>query len=332
MKEPIVSVVVIGRNEGARLAHCLESIRHVDFDGELEVIYVDSNSQDGSPELAEQLGAKVIRIVPKHACAAIGRNTGWREANAPYILFLDGDTKLHPLFLNKALAEMHANPDVVVVCGNRRESYPEHSLFNRVLDLDWIFPTGFIDFCGGDALMRRSILNETGGYNEDLIAGEEPELCQRIRGLGKHILHIDQPMTSHDLAIYTWQAYWRRALRTGYAYADVSQRLLNSEFQLWKRECRHNFRQTLILFGVSMFSLIEVWRSGKSWPLIGLMIFISLLSLRSAYKARWKSDNVLTLFFYGLHSHLQQLPITIGQISYWWDKYRQRRRLLIEYK
>lgn len=332
MNDPLVTVVVIGRNEGSRLAACLDSIKKIDFDGDLEVIYVDSNSSDGSPELAEKLGAKVLRIVPKHPCAAIGRNAGWREANANYVLFLDGDTQLHPEFLKTALAEIQANPDVAVVCGHRRESHPEHSVFNRVLDLDWLFPLGFIDYCGGDALMTHSILKKTGGYDEELIAGEEPELCQRIRRFGKYILHIDQDMTTHDLAMRTWQAYWRRAIRTGYAYAAVSQRLRDSEFPLWTRECRHNLRQTFILYGVTLFSLIVFLYSGQLWSLIALIGFFLCLILRSSYKARWKSSELLTLFYYGLHSHAQQLPITIGQISYWWDRFRQKRRFLIEYK
>jgi glycosyltransferase involved in cell wall biosynthesis len=94
MTKPLVSVVVIGRNEGQRLAACLTSIKDVTLP--IELIYVDSNSHDGSPELAESLGATVLRVKPERPCAAIGRNAGWRAATALTILFLDGDTLLHP--------------------------------------------------------------------------------------------------------------------------------------------------------------------------------------------------------------------------------------------
>jgi GT2 family glycosyltransferase len=115
----------------------------------------------------------------------------------------------------EALKALEEQPDVAIVWGHRRERYPERTLFNRVLDLDWIYAPGITDFCGGDALMRREVLAKADGFSEDLIAGEEPELCQRIRAQGHTILHIDQPMTDHDLAMTRWQAYWKRALRAG---------------------------------------------------------------------------------------------------------------------
>jgi len=241
MKNPSVSVVVIGRNEGLRLADCLNSIKAIDdIDGEVELIYVDSNSQDGSPELAETFGAAVLRVLPLRPCAAIGRNTGWRAASAPFILFLDGDTRLHPGFLQAALQALADKPEVAVVWGHRRERFPERTLYNRVLDLDWIYAPGITDFCGGDALMRRNVLEQVGEFSEDLIACEEPELCQRMRALGHSILHIDTAMTDHDLAMTRRQAYWKRALRAGHAYAEVSQRMKETAFPLWLRECRRN--------------------------------------------------------------------------------------------
>ncbi len=61
MKGALLSIVVIGRNEGDRLTACLESIRRARKMPEpVELIYVDSASADGSPERAAALGATVI--------------------------------------------------------------------------------------------------------------------------------------------------------------------------------------------------------------------------------------------------------------------------------
>jgi cellulose synthase/poly-beta-1,6-N-acetylglucosamine synthase-like glycosyltransferase len=332
MNNPLVSVVVIGRNEGQRLAACLKSVKEIiNPGGEIELIYVDSNSQDGSQELAETLGAKVLSVIPQRPCAAIGRNAGWRAANAPYILFLDGDTLLHPDFLQIALQSMD-DPSVAVVWGHRRELYPEHSLYNRVLDLDWIYPPGVSDFCGGDALMRLSVLDQVGGFSEDLIAGEEPELCQRIRAQGKVILHIDQPMTRHDLAMTRFQAYWKRALRAGHAYADVAQRMKATAFPLWARECRRNAIHATILIMMLSGAISLSSITGDILPCLGLVLGYTFLTLRSAYKARWKNAQPLTLLLYGIHSHFQQIPIAFGQLSYWYHRFRNQRQGLIEYK
>ena len=55
---PPISVVVIGRNEGQRLVRCLKSVRAADYPPDrIELIYVDSNSSDGSAAAAEELGA-----------------------------------------------------------------------------------------------------------------------------------------------------------------------------------------------------------------------------------------------------------------------------------
>ena len=332
MNTPLVSVVVIGRNEGQRLAACLKSIKEIpQFADNIELIYVDSNSHDGSPELAESLGAKVLCVQPTRPCAAFGRNAGWRAATAPMILFLDGDTLLHPNFLQLALDEM-ANPEVAVVWGHRRESHPEQSLYNRVLDLDWIYPAGISDFCGGDALMRRSVLEEVGGFSEDLIAGEEPELCQRIRAKGFVILHIDAPMTRHDLAMTQFQAYWKRALRAGHAYADVSQRMKATPFPLWVRECKRNAIHASVLILLLVGAIALSILIGDFLPFLGLILAYAFLSLRSAYKARWRNASAFTLLLYGIHSHFQQIPIACGQLSYWLHRFRNQQQGLIEYK
>ncbi len=332
MNNPLVSVVVIGRNESQRLAACLNSVKDIiNPGGEIELIYVDSNSQDGSPELAERLGAKVLRVQPQRPCAAIGRNAGWRAATAPYILFLDGDTLLHPEFLQMALQTMN-DPGVAVVWGHRREISPEHSLYNRVLDLDWIYPPGVSEFCGGDALMRRDVLEQVGGFSEDLIAGEEPELCQRIRAKGNIILHIDQPMTRHDLAITRFQAYWKRALRAGHAYAEVSQRMKATAFPLWMRECQRNAIHATVLIMLLLGAIILSVITGDILPCVGLVFGYTFLILRSAYKARWKKSQPLTLLLYGIHSHFQQIPIAVGQLSYWYHRFRNQQQGLIEYK
>ena len=61
--------------------------------------------------------------------------------------------------------------------------------------------------------MRRTALAEVGGYDPGLIAGEEPALCRRLRARGYSIVHIEAPMTRHDLNMIRFSQYWRRAVR-----------------------------------------------------------------------------------------------------------------------
>lgn len=334
MSTPAISVVVIGRNEDQRLARCLESIRLIrGFDGEsIQIIYVDSASKDGSPELASTYGAEVIIVHAERPTAALGRNAGWRVAKSEFVLFLDGDTVLHPDFVKAASEPMLQDASIVAVWGHRREIHPEVSIYNRILDLDWVYAPGIAEFCGGDVLMRRRALEQVGGYDNELIAGEEPEMCRRMRARGYRILHIDHPMTGHDLQMTRLSQYWKRATRAGHAFAEISRRFRDSDDPAWETDRKRNLLRGVFWAASLAIALIV---SALRFTLLPLALWSALLialSLRSAWKSRWKSHDVVTLLLYGVHSHLQQIPICIGQLRYALDQRRGNRRALIEYK
>lgn len=325
--KPALSVVVIGRNEGERLRRCLASVHGMQSGaGGCEVIYVDSQSTDNSVELAREMGAVTLTLNSGRPTAAKARNTGLSAASGEWILFLDGDTIVDPHFAVTAMERARADERIAAVWGHRREIHPTANFFHRVLDLDWVYAPGWSEFCGGDALMRRSALEQTGGFDESLIAGEEPELCARLRSVGYLILHLDAPMTKHDLAISQWKQYWNRASRAGYAYAQMAWKTRDGAVRLWGGEARGNVLRSCVL--LMLLALPLAVTAALPWSLAAL----AALALRSAYRSRWKSSSRTTLILYGIHSHLQQLPIFAGQIRFWWDLSRNRQRGLIEYK
>jgi cellulose synthase/poly-beta-1,6-N-acetylglucosamine synthase-like glycosyltransferase len=329
---PILSVVVIGRNEGERLARCLESVVAMKFsDGSLEVIYVDSASTDRSVECARQFGVAVIQIHPARPCAAIGRNAGWRAARGALVLFLDGDTILDPEFFGEAKLQFR-DSSVAVVFGSRREINVSGSIYNRVLDLDWIARPGAVEFCGGDALVRREVLEQVGGYDEGLIAAEDTELCSRIRALGYKVLCLDRRMVGHDLAINRLSQYWRRAIRTGYAYGEVSDRFDPNDSPIWYRQARRNRIQGFVMLAIVAISPILSVATRSMIPTGVAIAFVAALSVRTAVRTRWKHADFYTRLLHGLHSHLVQIPLFFGQLKYQRDRLLGRTAELIEYK
>jgi GT2 family glycosyltransferase len=232
-----VGVVAIGRNEGERLARCLASLDPA----ARPTVYVDSGSTDGSPDRARSLGAEVVALdlsVPFTAARA--RNAGFDRllAVAPeveYVQFADGDCEVDPNWIPTATAELDARPDVAVVCGRRRERFPAATVYNRLCDLEWAGPAGETLACGGDALVRVSALKAVGGYRPDLIAGEEPELCVRLRANGGKIVRLAAEMTRHDAAMTRFGQWWKRNVRAGHAFAQVSRLHARSPFGIWKR-------------------------------------------------------------------------------------------------
>ncbi len=331
--EGLLSVVVIGRNEGERLDRCLASVIATIPSALLaELVYVDSGSKDGSPQRAREAGARVIELVSEAPSAAMGRNAGWRTSKGEFVLFLDGDTVLRSGFVGRALEAMEIDRRLAAVWGHRREIHTERSVFNRILDLDWIYAPGFTDFCGGDALMRRAALAEVDGYDATLIAGEEPELCRRLRGHGWLVLHIDAPMTGHDLDMRHLHQYWKRSVRAGYAYAEVAQRFAGTVDPLWAAERRSNLVRGSCWF-LSPLMALGVGLLFRTWIPLAFWVFLLLiLALRSGWHARWKTPSVSTLFWYGIHSHLQQIPILVGQVQFTLNRRRGRMQRLIDYK
>ena len=219
-----LGVVVIGRNEGARLISCLRSIARA-LPG-VRVVYVDSNSTDASVAAARSLHADVVELDGrKPFTAAWARNTGWRRLveiapGATRVHFLDGDCELIDGWLDAAMSFLDERPDVGVVCGRRRERFPNATIFNAQCDVEWNTAIGQARSCGGDALMRIDALCAVGGYNESLIAGEEPELCVRIRANGRKVWRLDRDMVWHDAAMTRWLQWWRRTKRAGHAFAE----------------------------------------------------------------------------------------------------------------
>lgn len=219
---PKMGVVAIGRNEGERLKQCLRSIPD-----NIPVVYVDSASSDGSAAFARSRNAIVVELdLATPFTAARARNAG-RDAllgqwpSLKYIQFVDGDCEFEPEWLSQALQFLDNEPSVAVVCGRRRERYPERSFYNRMCDSEWNTPIGEADACGGDAMFRVSALAQLRGYDPRMIAGEEPELCHRLRGLGWRVWRIDCPMTIHDADMHRPRQWWRRTIRSGFGYAQV---------------------------------------------------------------------------------------------------------------
>jgi GT2 family glycosyltransferase len=233
-----VAAVVIGRNEGGRLIDCLKSLQtYVKC-----IVYVDSGSIDGSPQNAEQLGTSVLRLsTDAPFTAARARNEGFAvlkrlRPDISFVQFVDGDCELVTGWLVKAVKFMTERDDIAVVCGRRRERYPSASVYNRLCDIEWDTPIGPTSACGGDSLVRASAFEAVSGFRAQLIAGEEPELCLRLREKGWKIWRLDAEMTRHDAAIARFSQWWRRSVRSGYGTAEVVLLHWDSPFAIWKRE------------------------------------------------------------------------------------------------
>ena len=309
-----VDAVVIGRNEGARLVACLAALS-----GKVRrLVYVDSGSSDGSVEAARRAGAVVVALdMDQPFTAARARNAGFDVLGSDppeFVQFVDGDCMVQPGWIDAALAGFAAYPDAVVICGRRRERFPDASVYNRLADAEWNTPIGPALACGGDALMRFSAVQAVGGFDASLIAGEEPDLCLRMRVRGGEIWRIDAEMTLHDAAMTRFGQWWKRSVRAGHAFAEGSAR---HGFDHWGKETRRAL----------------IW--GAALPLIavGLGLFHPLgWVLLLAYPMQVLRLARRTGFVLAAFSVIGKFAEARGALGYYWQRLRGRRAGLIEYK
>lgn len=317
--------VVIGRNEGVRLKRCIASLGAAEL-----VVYVDSGSTDGSAKWACDHRAEVVELDNKLPfTAARARNTGFKrirdlDPTLAYVQFIDGDCELITDWPENAISFLTDRRDVAIACGGLRERHPDRSIYNWLCDREWQGPAGEVRVCGGIAMMRVDALAAIGGYRDDLIAGEEPELCVRLRGAGWHIWKLSDEMALHDAAIIRFGQWWRRALRSGYAFAQGA-------YLHGSRPDRH-----------------WVWESGRAW-LWGVFLPLACLNasvmfppwgsltwliypiqlLRQTVRNRGSLGDRATLAFFQL---LMRFPEVCGQIKFLRDRLAGRQARLIEYK
>ena len=197
------AIIIIARNEGERFLACLASVG----DQFSRVIYVDSGSTDGSVHAAAAAGAEVVHLdMSRPFTAARARNAGLdrlQDGGDPpdLVQFIDGDCVLLPEWVRTASDFLRATPKAAMVCGRLRERFPQASIYNRLADLEWQGSPGQVKACGGIAMGRTRALVQAGGFNPDLIAGEEPELCLRLRMAGWRIWRLGDDMALHDAAM-----------------------------------------------------------------------------------------------------------------------------------
>ena len=187
---------------------------------------MDSGSSDDSVSWALSQGIDVVQLDEGTPfTAARAHATGFRHLRktAPEIAFcqfIDGDCISIISGRKNALGYLATRPNLAAVCGRRREKCPEKSVYNGLCDREWDTPIGEARYFGGDVMMRVAALDQVGGYRDDLIAGEEPELCVRLRGADWVLWRLSSEMTLHDANMTSFTQWWRRTVRSGYAFAQ----------------------------------------------------------------------------------------------------------------
>jgi hypothetical protein len=321
-----LGAVAIGRNEGERLKRCLESLSAAAS----RVVYVDSGSSDGSAEWARSQGAEVVELdLDQPFTAARARNAGFRRLrqiapSLPFVQFVDGDCELDRGWPQAGLAFLGTHADFAAVAGRRRERHPGRSVYNWLCQREWDRPGGEVREFGGDMLVRADVFDAVHGFRDDLIAGEEPELCVRLRAKGWRIWRLDAEMALHDADMTRFSQWWRRATRAGYAFAQGADLHGAPPERHWVWESRRARLWGLWLPLTCLACSALLW----PWGLAAWLIYPAQV-LRQTMRNCGPLFERATLAMFQV---LARFPEGLGQVAFLRDRLLGRTARLIEYK
>lgn len=212
---PRVTVIIPVRNDAQRLAVCLDSLARQTYPADrLEVIVIDNGSTDDSADTARAAGAKVL-VHPGLRVGAL-RNRGAEIARGEILALVDSDHELPPDWIEVGAGELAADPTLQMVgayclappAGTWVQCVWElHRLRNETRrDVDWLG--------AGNLFLRKHDFDRIGGFDEQLVAAEDVDLCVRLKESGGRIvadmrvanIHHGEPRT---LAHFFRKELWR---------------------------------------------------------------------------------------------------------------------------
>ena len=191
-----VSVVIPCLNSADQLPVQLWALAREKWRGWCEVVIADNGSTDGTREVAEEFKDRLPRLLVVDASARRGasyaRNVGARSASGEAFLFLDADDQIVPGYL-PAMAGALAHHDFVAAYRDSESLNTGWVRLSRRTHRCEGFRNfyGFLPHAGGYRIgVGRSIFESVGGFDEDLLRGEDVDFCWRVQlaGIPLHLV------------------------------------------------------------------------------------------------------------------------------------------------
>jgi len=313
LDHPFVSIVVIGKNEESNLPYCFDSIKRMNYPQDmLDIIYVDSGSTDNSVVIAEKWGIRAVNETGNFPSAALGRNRGIKEARYKIIHFMDGDMTIGSNYLEKAIPYLNMD-NIACVIGKLDERYKDKNPISWLLYYNWaVKKPGFVDAPGAGGTFLKKALIEAGGYNPEILRGEETELGIRLREKGYGILMIDEIMGVHDYGIKTLGDLIRFFLALGQNFGRAF--LAPSSSYLYKDKkvaCNILIQSFILLFIIGLICITQKWL---------FLLFLPLLITLYVIARFWNyyPEKRLHTIAYFLFNFAGKPIMTIGIFYSWW--------------
>ncbi len=240
-----VNVVIPALNAEAMIGETLKALHAQVGITQFETIVADNGSHDGTAQIAQRLGAKLVREAKRGPAAA--RNCGLRAATGEIVAHLDADTVPSRRWLRE-LVRPFDDPAVLIAAG-RTICYPPKTPAERYVQQIGLYDAALAvarrPFPFAPSLnfaVRRQAALDAGGWNESLITGEDVDFSHRIRkAFGTPVTYCERAVLYHH-ARADDEALTRQARSYGAGVADL--------YRMYPHEIEWNARKAMRLAGV----------------------------------------------------------------------------------
>lgn len=270
---PTVSIVIPVYNGTRTIRQCLDAILQVDYPQDrYEVIVVDNNSDDGTPEMVRQYPVKLTyetRLQGPHAAT----NTGLREVHGEIVVFTDSDCVPEKEWLRRLVAPF-ADPEVVAVGGQIEPYQPKTRVerflgyeirpFNNCVEMAEGFPRSVLT---GNAAYRTQAVMDAGMFNENLYTGSEVDLAWRVQWqTGKRVASARDAVVYHMFSSGIKRLFRHFKI---YGYSEVLLATLYKDMPDYPRNPRAQAKIMLRQVRALMTYLMSIVYRGVTGPLRG---------------------------------------------------------------
>lgn len=255
-----VSVIITTLNEESNIVRCLKSIKQQQDHGQIEIILVDNHSSDQTVTLAKSYVSKTIIAGWERSRQ---RNIGAKKAQGSWLLFVDADMELTPNVVAEclSLAQSKILPPIIAI----NEQSVGETFWGRVLACEKNCYQGLTWLCAARFFPRKFFL-ELGGYDENLVAGEDWDLTQRFLEQGFSMFFTKSQIIHHESKVSLWQLFKKEVYYIKYIDRYAKKHPLAFSYQgsflyrlfLWVRSWR-NLIANPILTAVFMWYKLTIW-------------------------------------------------------------------------
>jgi glycosyltransferase involved in cell wall biosynthesis len=215
------SVVVPAYNEEKYIQRTFEALTKQTF-SDFEVIVKDGKSQDQTVAIAKRFADRVVST--KDRSAADARNQGARYAKGQILVFIDADTSIPSEAFERFSKVMSEEGVVGVSCRKIPQSKSILDRFfyefvNFSTYVSCVFKQGGAH--GTCMLIRRSVFERVGGFNQNVIVAEEQELVRRASRFGRYRFLLDFYVLENPRRLKKWgrlrlYSVWFRGMLTSF--------------------------------------------------------------------------------------------------------------------